>query len=124
MKTRTVIFFCVVAALGLAACGESEGTDWQDIAHKVSGTYYGEYFYSGAGTEEAYVTLSWLTDSTVTLKATVSGTPLYSYPVKLTPESNGTVTLLFERFNILLVGAIDGNEMGYSHNFNSFIGTR
>ena len=118
------MFICVAIIICTAGCREPESNIEHDLARKVSGTYYGEYHYSGAGVNEAFVQLSRLNDSTLTLAATISGELRYRYNVKMTEEIDGTVSLSFHRFNESLTGVIDGIELTYNHNYNYFIGSK
>lgn len=123
MTIKIIVLSQVIAALLFLGCSKTADTP-DDIASQVSGTYYGEYTYSGSGVREAFVILSRLNDSTVNLATTVSGSMIYSYPVRVYPDQFGTIGLHYERFNVLLLGRIEGKELGFVHNYNSFIGTK
>ena len=58
------------------------------------------------------------------IASTVSGSPLYTYPVRVRPDQYGKIELHFENFNVLLFGVIDGNELAYTHSYNYFTGTK
>lgn len=120
---RTILLLQVIVALSLFGCSKPENTP-DDIASQVSGTYYGDYTFSGGSIEEASVILSRQNDSIVNLTAIIAGKQRYTYPVWVYPDDYGSISFRFERFNELLLGIIDGNEMAYTHNYNSFIGQK
>jgi len=123
MKNKTVLLFLVISALCLAGCGKAENNP-DDIASQISGTYYGDYNYSGGSVRDATVILSRYNDSTVNLSATVAGSILYNYRVRVSPDPYGTISLYYESFMSDLYGVVDGNELSYTHGYNYFTGTK
>lgn len=120
---KTILLLTVLTAIFIIGCSKSKDIP-DNIASQVSGTYYGDYNYSGGSVSDATVILSRLNDSTVNLAATVSGSHLYTYPVRVQPDQYGKIALHFENFNVQLFGVIDGNDLAYTHNYNYFTGTK
>jgi len=118
MKPCTIMLVCALFFLCATGCSDNEDSLEHNLAQKVSGTYNGEFHYSGDGINEAFVTLSRVNDSMLALAATVSGQLRYKYNVKMTPEPDGLVSLYFERFNESISGVIIGIDVTYNHNYN------
>jgi hypothetical protein len=124
MKNRSFLLMLIFLALYSFGC-EKKGDDLNNIAAKISGTYYGDYTYTGAGVYKAEIKLTRLSDSTVTLSATIAGDHRYDYKVKLNEETNGIITLYYASYNSSLYGAIDGKQLSYSYGYtNQFVGVK
>jgi hypothetical protein len=124
MKNNCIFLLLMLVALYLSGC-EKKGADSNNIAAKISGTYYGDYTYTGAGVSQAEIKLTRLSDTTVTLSATVAGDHRYDLKVKLNEEASGLIDLFYESFTLSLYGVVDGNQLSYTYgNTNQFVGTK
>jgi len=124
MKNKTFILFLIFTAWYFSGCEKKEN-DLNDIASRISGTYYGDYTYVGVAVYKAEIKLTRLSDSTATLSATIAGNHRYDYKVKLTEETNGIITLYYSNFSSSLYGMIDGKQLSYSYgNTNQFVGVK
>ena len=123
MINKTIPLLLVIAALCLAGCGKTSDNP-DDIASQISGTYYGDYNYSGGSVVDATVSLSRYNDSTVNLSARVAGSLLYNYHVRVSPDPYGKITLFYDGWTNDLYGVVDGNELSYTHGYNYFTGIK
>lgn len=123
MINNNGLILLVITTIYLTGCSRAENSS-DDIASQISGTYYGDYNYSGAGVRDATVILSRDNDSTVNLSAAVAGTLLYNPHVRMSPDPIGEITLHYESFTVELYGVVDGNELSYIHGYNYFTGTK
>jgi len=123
MINKPILLLLVIAALCLAGCSKAADNP-DDIASQISGTYYGDYNYSGGYVVDATVNLSRYNDSTVNLSATVAGSILYNYRIRVSPDPYDKITFYYDGFTSDLYGVVDGNELSYTHGYNYFKGIK